>query len=739
MIEQETQETEEQINPVDEHRRWMQELKLAQDEDKKWQKRGDKIVKRYRDERQGWSDSGKRYNILWANIQTMLPALYGRTPRAQVERRWKDKDPVGRTASVILERALQYEIDHYGDFDNTNKHAVLDRLLPGRGTAWVRFETKEVAEAEVIEKPVEDATGQDLPDVSYECTPTDYVFWKDFRCSPARTWDEVTWVARRIYMTRGDGVKRFGEDFKEVPLAHEPIGLDDLSKAGASQAEQESLKKAIVWEIWSKPDERVYWVAEGHNKLLDSKEDPYGLDNFWPCPKPLFATQTTDTLVPVPDYALYQDQAEEIDMLTQRIGMLTEALKVVGVYDASQPAIARMLNEGVNNTLIGVDSWAAFGEKGGLKGTVDFLPLDQVVMALTHCYTAREQAKQVVYEVTGLSDIIRGASMASETATAQQIKSQYASLRLKRMQTEVAQFCSELLRIKAQMMCDLYSPETLIEMSGIMGTDDAPYAEQAIALIKQEPSRSFRIEVAADSLVEMDEIGEKQSRTEFMTAFGAVLRDAVPMVQAAPEMGALVGEVLQFVVRTFKGGRQLENVLETTIAKMNEPKPPAPPQPDPEQIKAQAAMQLEQAKQSAMAQTEQFKAQNAQAIEAAKMQHALELEQMKQQAETERAQMRAQIDAETKLQIAAMNAQAAEKPSAQISIDGKDELSAVGEEVKAMASQAVAGVDAQAQAITQAMQMLAEAVNQMNKPKRRMVERGPDGRAIGVIEINEGE
>jgi len=728
----------EEINPVDEHRRWTQELKLAQDEDKKWAKRGDKIVKRYRDERQGWSDSGKRYNILWANIQTMLPALYGRTPRAQVERRWKDKDPVGRTASVILERALQYEIDHYGDFDNTNKHAVLDRLLPGRGTAWVRFETKEVAEPEVIEEPVEDVMGEQ-PDMTYECTPTDYVFWKDFRCSPARTWDEVTWVARRIYMTRGDGVKRFGEDFKEVPLAHEPIGLDDLSKAGASQAEQESLKKAIVWEIWSKGDKRVHWVAEGHNKLLDSKEDPYGLDNFWPCPKPLFATQTTDTLVPVPDYALYQDQAEEIDMLTQRIGMLTEALKVVGVFDASQPAIARMLNEGVNNTLIGVDSWAAFGEKGGLKGTVDFLPLEQVVNALTHCYTAREQAKQVVYEVTGLSDIIRGASMASETATAQQIKSQYASLRLKRMQTEVAQFCSELLRIKAQMMCDLYSPESLIEMSGIMGTDDAPYAEQAIALIKQEPSRSFRIEVAADSLVEMDEIGEKQSRTEFMTAFGAVLRDAVPMVQAAPEMGALVGEVLQFVVRTFKGGRQLENVLETTIAKMNEPKPPAPPQPDPEQIKAEAAMQLEQAKQSAMAQTEQFKAQNAQAIEAAKMQHALELEQIKQQAETERAQMRAQIDADTKLQIAAMNAQAAEKPAITMDVDGKEQLNAVGEEVKAMASQAVAGVDTQVQAITQAMAMLADAVQQMNRPKRRMVERGPDGRAIGVIEINEGE
>lgn len=717
---------QDEINPIDEHRRWTQELKLSADEDKKWLKRGDKIVKRYRDERSGISDNGKRYNILWANIQTMLPALYGRTPRAQVERRWKDKDPVGRAASVILERALQYEIDHYGDFDNTNKHAVLDRLLPGRGTAWVRFETKEIQTIEVE---------GEQPDQNYECTPTDYVFWKDFRCSPARTWDEVTWVARRIYMSRADGVKRFGEDFKEVPLAHEPIGLDDLKNNGASQAEQESLKKAIVWEIWSKPDERVYWIAEGHKQLLDSKEDPYGLDNFWPCPKPLFSTQTTDTLVPVPDYALYQDQAEEIDMLTQRIGLLTQALKVVGVYDGSQPAIARMLQEGVDNTLIGVDSWAAFGEKGGLKGSVDFMPLDQVVNALNHCYTAREQAKQVVYEVTGLSDIIRGASMASETATAQQIKSQYASLRLKRMQTEVAQFCSELLRIKAQMMCDLYSPESLIEMSGIMGTDDAQYAEQAIALIKQEPSRSFRIEVAADSLVEMDEIGEKQSRTEFMTAFGSVLRDAVPMVQAAPEMGALVGEVLQFVVRTFKGGRQLENVLETTIAKMNEPKPPQPPPPDPEVLKAQAAEQTKQAQAQADVQKEQVKAMER--IEMERIRRDFDLQMQERE---ERVQMyKIDQDNETKKEIASMNARASEKPMITMDVDGKEQLNAVGEEVKAMASQAVAGVDTQVQAITQAMQMLAEAVGQMNKPKRRMVERGPDGRAIGMIEINEGE
>ena len=720
-------------------RNWLAQLTFAKKEDETWVKRAKKVVKRYRDERRGWSDTTKRYSMLWANVQTTLPALYGKTPRAQVERRWKDQDPVGRTASIILERALQYEIDHYGDFDNAIRSSVLDLLLPGRGTVWVRFETKEAEIPEAVEEQQELAAEQqglpEPPEYEYECTPTDYVFWEDFRCSPARTWDEVTWVARRVYMSRRDGLKRFGEQFEQVPLTHEPIGMDEMKNQGADSFDAEGMKKAQVWEIWDKTTECVYWVAEGYGLILDKKEDPYGLDSFWPCPRPLFATQTTDTLVPIPDYSLYQDQAEEIDKLTNRISMLVEAVKVVGVYDASQAGIQRMLSEGVNNTLIPVDTWAAFAEKGGIKGTVDFMPLDSVLLALRECYASREQAKQVIYEVTGLSDIIRGASVASETATAQQIKSQYGSLRLKARQMMVAQFASEILRIKAQMMADLYKPESLIQMSGIMGTDDAQHAEQAVMLLKSEPARNFRIEVAADSLVEMDEQAEKASRVEFLGAVGQFMERALPVAQQVPELAPLMGEMLLFGVRAFKGGRPMEAAFDDAIAKLTAPKPPAPPQPNPEEIKAQAemqrtqaTMQLEQVKLQSSQQLEQIKMQQSMELEQFKAQQQIALEQMRQDAETQRAQMRAQIDAQTKIEIAAMQAQAAEKPT--VTIDGNAQLSAVGDEVRQMAQQSTQG-------IADAMMMLSAAIERMSRPKRRQLERGPDGRAIGVIEIEE--
>lgn len=712
---------EKDYNPTQVAERWLQELKMAKREDEKWIRRGKKIIRRYRDDRQGYSDTSKRYNILWSNVQTLFPSMYGRTPQAQVERRHKDQDPIGRTASQILERALQYELDNYQDFDHAMRCAIMDRLLPGRGVAWVRFETKDVTTVD----------GQAMPQ---SFATVDTVYWEDFRVSPARTWEEVTWVARRVYMSKRDGLQRFGEVFQNVPLTHEPLGLEEMVKNGEDVAH---LKKAQVWEIWDKGSMKVCWIAEGCQQALDQIDDPYGLDCFWPCPKPLYATQTTDTLIPVPDYALYQDQADEIDLLTQRINMLVKALKVVGVYDASQNGIQRMMSEGVDNTLIPVDTWAMFSEKGGIKGSVDFLPLDQVVLALQQCYAAREQAKQVIYEVTGLSDIVRGASVASETATAQQIKSQFASLRLRDMQRGVAIFATEILKIKGQLMSDLYPPQQLVEMSGILGTQDAQFVEQALQLLKSEPARNFRIEVAADSLVEIDEQSEKTNRLEFLNAAGQFMQQALPVAQQAPEMAPLIAQMLLFGIRSFRASRPLEAAFDETMAKMSQPKQPQQQPPDPEAIKAQAQMQaeqarlqMEQAKMQADQQMEQVRLQSQMQIEQFKAQQAQQIEMLKQQAETEREKLKAEMDASTKIVIAQLQAQAAKEAAEESkeTAETETETEDSGEENP---------INALVQMHGELLQGVAGVVQAMQKPKRRVLERGPDGRATGMIEIME--
>src|SRR5579883_2034321 len=117
-------------------RYWDMQEAIAEREEREWRREGGKIVRRYRDERSDARKKQHRFNILWSNVQTLKPALYGRPPKAQCERRFKDQDDTGRLAAEILERALDYSLE---GFDPAMKPAVEDLLLPGRGTIRVLY------------------------------------------------------------------------------------------------------------------------------------------------------------------------------------------------------------------------------------------------------------------------------------------------------------------------------------------------------------------------------------------------------------------------------------------------------------------------------------------------------------------------------------------------------------------------------------------------------------------------
>ena len=649
-------------------RKWLDCLKTVENDsaESSWLRRSKRIVKRYRDERES-AFEGARFNILWSNTETISPAIYSRPPKAEVSRRNKDKNPVSRTAASILQRSLQYEIEHYPDFDEGMEAAVQDRLLCGRGVVWIRYEQydkdrPESAENETEEDSEVTQTEFQPADDILERACVDYVYWEDFRTGYAKKWADVPWVARREYMTKKAGIERFGESFKEVPLNHEPIGIDDTMREAGSL---DDLKKGAVWEIWDKEEKQVYWVAEGCSNVLDEKPDPYGLDGFFPCPKPLYATQTNDRLTPVPDFVLYQDQADEIDMLTNRIKGLSEALKLNGAYDSSNAELANILSSDPNK-LIPVSNWAGLSEKGGLAGVIQWVPLKDVVAALQAAYQARDEAKQVVYEITGISDIIRGATQASETATAQNIKRQFGSLRLTKRQRDVAMFATEILRMKAQLMMDIYRPQTLIAMSGIQETQDAQYADQALMMMQDEPLRSYQIEIAADSLVAMDEEQEKTQRMEFLQAIGSYIREATQATQTVPELAPLAMELMMFAVRAFPAAKPVEGAFEQFQSAIQNRPPVDPNQGQQAEIaKIQANMQVEQMKLQFQAQSKQAELQaDAQAnqiraqadiqVQQSKMQMQAQLEQQRSAMQADIDRYRAQVDAQSKAQIAAM-------------------------------------------------------------------------------------
>ena len=749
--------------------KWLHAVAAYDGDFKKWEQRTQKIIKRYRDDNrsQATSETAK-FNILWSNVQTLIPAVYARLPKADVSRRFGDNDQVGRVASQLIERALDFEIEHYPDFRSTMKYCVEDRFLGGRGVAWVRYEPHVRAQdmpedgvqvTEDVDEPEEGmqtdaAAGEVEPmeEIEYECAPTDYVHWKDFGHSLARTWEEVTCVWRWVYMTRDALIERFGDEMgKKIPF---DAGPDTLKTYGQSTKEH---TRAKICELWDKESGKVYWFSKSMPELIDERDDPLELQGFFPCARPLYATMTSDTLVPVPDFVLYQDQAVELDILSDRIDGLVKALRVRGVYDASQPALQRLMTEGENNALIPVDKWMAFGEKGGLKGSIDLLPLDTLADALMQCYRARTEIKNQIYEITGLSDIIRGSTMASETATAQQIKGQYASLRLRAMQEDVAMFATELLRLKTEVICSKFQPQTILMYAAAqqMQPADQQLIPQALELLKDNPLRSFRIDVAADSLVQMDEQQTKRDRIEFIQAFGGFLKEALPVAQASPAITPMLVEVMKFGIGAFKQSKPIEGALDAALDQMKQQQAqPQQPRPDPEMMKLQAQQQSDQMRAQADIQAAQAKAQFDAQIQQAKIQAEMQIEQMKAQAAAQTEAQRQQYDAamaqqklqseeqfnrwKTELEAATkiMVARIAANPNLDIpAIEAQQAASEkitmeLGDHVK-MAIDRMAGMhDAMLGRHDQTMTQMGGMMQMLAAPKR--IVRGPDGRAAGV-------
>jgi len=605
------------------HEKWVHEITEAEKETGDFHNRGRKTVRRFTDERDMMEAQNRWFNIYYANTNIMTAALYAQLPKPTVSRRFKDyEDDVARVAALILQRSITQDLDDPRDtFDSTMKCAVQDRLIPGLAAAWLRLETdtEEVPEQDLMgdtfhpEDGTEPVPPEPLTRITDQRVCVDYVYWQDFIWSPCRVWEERRWVGRKVYMDREALIKRFGkEKGNQVPLDYNPTAIKHGSSP-QSTPKNEAVQKAVVYEIWCRESRNVYWLSKGYPELLDEKHDPLRLVGFEPCPRPMLANITTSNTCPRPDYYMIQDQYQELDSLNNRISLLLQACKVVGVYDKSAEGISRMLTEGFDNQLIPVDNWAMFAEKDGLKGNIDWLPLDVVVKAMTELIENRELVKQQIYELTGISDIVRGATKASETLGAQEIKSKFASIAIKKRQDEVAQFAADILRIKAEIQVKHFTPEVLIKKSNIQGTGEAnmQFAEQALALLQTEEGFEWRIQITADSIAQADYAMEKADRVEFLTAVSSYLEKAVPMFQLVPGSSALLISMLKWAVAGFKGADEIEGLIDQELDRISKA-PPPPPKPDPEQQKmalekqkGEQSMQIAQQKAELDAQSKQ--------------------------------------------------------------------------------------------------------------------------------------
>ena len=626
--------------PGDKKALWEIELKAGLKAQERWHKRANRVVNRYTaGDRADTENFTFQLNLFYSNIQTTQAMMFGRLPEISIDRRNTDfGDDAARVASSILQRMLQADIGKPNDQYSTSlKLNLQDRLITGLGVARVRYEmdkeTRETAEQLDMNGQVV-AEGFSEEVITSERAPLDYVHWRDCAWSPCRTWSELRWFGFKEMMTRDQLVERFGKEMGEaIPLTKTTRIVEDES---LQEEAADSFKRGEVWEIWDKDKKQVVWYCADYEKLLDVKPDPFGLTGFFPVPRPMASNLTTSAYMPIPDFTMAQDLYNEIDNLETRIAMLTQAVKAVGVYNSAIDGVKRMLVEGVENDLIPVDNWAVFAENGGMQGIIDWLPIETIAGVLNQLIARRNDCKSQLFEISGMSDIMRGAAASAGgpvSATERALEARFASVRIAALQDEFSTYATDLIRLRAEIISKHFSPEQIVKQSNILNTPDGQdqqLIQQAVELIKNSQELVWRVQVRPESVAMVDFAALKQERTEYLMAVSQFLQSSGPLIEKEPASAPMLMEMLKWGLAGFKGSQDIEGVIDRAMEQMAQKlAQPQEQQPDPEAQKMQMQMQLEQTKSQAAMQLEQAKNQGAMQLE----QQGLQIDMQRIQAE----------------------------------------------------------------------------------------------------------
>ena len=622
---------------------WLNLLEEAEDAFEDWNDHCDLIDRKFANlERLGMMNRDREFQMFWANVEVLKPSIYAKPPIPVVVPKFKDRRPVYQAASEVMERCCVVAFD----LAHINELMLLvrdDVVMHGRGVPWVRYEDK----------------GSE--DYDYEKVCIDHKHRRDFLHSISRSWREVEWVAGASYLTRAQARDRFkkhsGDAYQE---AEYKVDKDAKEIGGGDNRE-----RAKFWEIWHKSERRVVWVAKGCDEILDEGEPHLKLQDYFPCPKPAYGTVQPGSLIPVPDVLQYHDQLDEVNSLTGRIHALSEALSVKGFYpagagevgDAIQTAI-RLKTSGV--TMVPISNWAAFG---GSKDVIIWLPIDQIATVVQTLIMNRKEMINDIYEITGLSDIMRGATDARETLGAQQLKTQFGSSRVRDKQLELVRIARDLVGITSEIITEVFDPVTIIEMSqtqlptqqmqqqqimqltqnmqvqqqqidqaqqdprfsqaqqadpqkvqmlmeearkameagqnAIKQMQDKATIEQVLYFLKNNKSKAFTLDIETDSTVMIDENGEKERRGEFVQVLTPMLQQIGAMVTATPQSAEFCGELLKWTMAPFRVGRTMDGAIDNLIELMKTEADKVKGD-DPVTAQNKTALQIEQMKTDAV-------------------------------------------------------------------------------------------------------------------------------------------
>ena len=640
----------------DEPSYWLSEIASARKREKDFRKEGQRILEIY---------SGKKteeipFNILFSNTETLLPALYSQTPRPIVQRRFKDEDPMGKHAATAGQRLLEFLLDTnvegYETYDQGMKSATLDGLLPGRGVTCVKYDA-------VITEVEEE--GQKIPVKSSELTCVETKSWDRVFFGYAKKWSKVPWIAYEEHLDKEEAKELLGDISEKLIYTEGEDEDEDDKGTNENERDQGKRKTALIYQIWDKDGGRKirYVSPQYKDEILKVDDDPLELTGFFNCPKPIRFLEKSNDLEPIAIYTLYENQAKELNKISVRINRLIDAIRARGVYDTELGEDIGNIMKADDNTLVPADKSSSLAAEKGLQNAIWFMPIEQLVKVLRELYVAREQCKQVIYEITGIADILRGSTKASETLGAQEIKERWGGLRLKRLQKEVQRFSRDLLRMMLEVSSSKFSEETWAKMTGLpFVTSEARAQLEAIAqaaqmssqpldeqtqqklqapvwgkvleLLKDDIQRAYRIDIETNSTVEPEAVEDQKNIAELMNALAQYLNGIGPLVAKGVLPFEAAQSMLLAITRRFRFGTEIED----QIRQMQPPKQ--------EDDGSKQKLQMEQQSHQMEMQMKQIEAQQKQAEGQMRLQaEMLKAETDKLRAEAERQRIMLEMQA----------------------------------------------------------------------------------------------
>ncbi len=636
---------------------WLEKISAAKKEEREWRDSARIAADTY----EAAKDANSAFNIYHSNVEVRVPALYNSTPVPDVRRRWEPDFPqppkippvteqtppevaqqiqfimgefqkklqalqaqavTYKQVADITERGLYFSVDQY-DFDAVMRGITRNSEVTGRGVPRVRYVPHFNGSA-----------------IAYEEATCEIVPWDRFIRGPGLSWDKIPFIAFEHDLTKDEIAKiadKRGASLSDLGFSGQrDDGTDDGDQTERRMKGKGVLKTVKVYEIWDRTNKKVLFISpQDKTKAIASIDDPLELTGFFPVPRPLYNIERLASLIPVCPYDVYKPQIDEIANISRRISALITQLKVKGVYDPKLAADFEGLRDAEDGTFMPASASNEFASQHSLDDSIWHWPVDQIQKVLAGLYEQREQVKQTIYEIMGVSDIIRGAVDPREKLGQSEIKAQSGSQRLKLAQNEVARVARDLLRMKAEIMHRHFRPETLKLMTGIEVTPEA------LKIMRSE-MRSYSIDIETDSTVRAD-VGRRQEELNmFLQGASQIITAAVNAAAVMPQTVPALLEIFISFARQFNLGKQGEDALDDLGEAAKQP----PVQPDDgkaaaEQAAQQAAQQAEidrQAKQEEL-QAKMALEDRKDQREERKMMADLELSQRKAQADEQMAQL----------------------------------------------------------------------------------------------------